>query len=356
MSRAYIALAVLGAAAIWFGATGSSGAAEAVCTQDGTTATVSVAAGGEVALGLGAGGRILVDGAPCAEATTATAKAVRVSGGAGSQSVEIDAGGGSFGSTAVTVQLGTDDDIVNASGHRGRGIRAGGGAGADSLTGGRGRDRIDGGHGHDACEGGPGRDRLLSCMPAFEARSSAIDGDLRRRMTGRSWHSGCPVPLGELRLIELRHWDFKRDVRGGELVVHESAVGDVTRAMRAIFSHRFPIRRIRLVDHYGADDQRSMRADNTSAFNCRFIAGRPGVWSQHAFGRAIDVNPIENPYVGGGSVSPRAGRRFADRSRDAKGMIHGGDRVVRAFRSVGWEWGGNWRSVRDYQHFSANGR
>jgi Ca2+-binding RTX toxin-like protein len=268
----------------------------------------------------------------------------------------VDPDSAEFSGTAVTVRLGGGDDAVDASGHRGKGLRLRGGAGADSLAGGFGRDRIDGGPGDDGCEGGPGRDRLLSCMPEFDARTSAIDGDVRRRMTGRSWHDGCPVALGQLRLLELRHWDFRRDIRSGELVVHEDSAGDMTRAMRAIFAHRFPIRRMRLVDEYGADDRRSMRADNTSAFNCRYIAGRPGVWSQHAFGRAIDVNPVENPYVSGGSVSPRSGRRFADRSRRAKGMIHDGDRVVRAFRSVGWEWGGDWSSPRDYQHFSANGR
>ena len=114
---------------------------------------------------------------------------------------------------------------------------------------------------------------------------------------------------------------------------------------------------MRLIDAYGGDDRRSMRADNTSAFNCRDVAGRPGVWSQHAYGRAIDINPVENPYVSpDGSVSPRKGRRFADRSRDGRGMIHRGDTAVRAFRRQGWEWGGAWSGAKDYQHFSSNGR
>jgi D-alanyl-D-alanine carboxypeptidase len=99
-----------------------------------------------------------------------------------------------------------------------------------------------------------------------------------------------------------------------------------------------------------------MAADNTSAFNCRFVAGTSR-WSMHAYGLAIDINPIENPYVAGDHVSPPAGRPFADRSRDAKGMVHDGDEVVRAFAAIGWEWGGDWSGgVRDYQHFSVNGR
>jgi len=127
-------------------------------------------------------------------------------------------------------------------------------------------------------------------------------------------------------------------------------------AMRALFRLRYPIRQMRLVDAYGADDHRSMDADNTSAFNCRFVAGSGGVWSQHAYGRALDLNPLENPYVTEpGYVSPPAGAPFADRSRHAKGLIHRGGAVVAAFAAVGWEWGGNWAWPKDFQHFSATG-
>ena len=110
---------------------------------------------------------------------------------------------------------------------------------------------------------------------------------------------------------------------------------------------------MRLVDAYGADDHRWMEADNTSAFNCRSVAGTDR-WSEHAYGRAIDLNPIENPYADGdGYVSPPQGAPFADRSRRAKGLIHRGGPVVAAFAAVGWGWGGNWSWPKDYQHFSA---
>jgi hypothetical protein len=100
-----------------------------------------------------------------------------------------------------------------------------------------------------------------------------------------------------------------------------------------------------------------MAADNTSAFNCRFVAGSGGVWSEHAYGRAIDVNPIENPYVtASGYVSPPAGAPYARRDRHVAGLVHGGGPVVRAFAAAGWEWGGSWSGTRDYQHFSAGGR
>jgi D-alanyl-D-alanine carboxypeptidase len=112
---------------------------------------------------------------------------------------------------------------------------------------------------------------------------------------------------------------------------------------------------MRLIENFGADDRKSMAADNTSAFNGRYVSGTRR-WSMHAYGIAIDINPVENPYVSGSYVSPPQGRAYADRSLRRRGMIFAGGRVVQAFAAVGWEWGGYWRPARDYQHFSANGR
>jgi hypothetical protein len=192
--------------------------------------------------------------------------------------------------------------------------------------------------------------------PPFEGTSSPLGADLRKRLTGKSWHEGCPVGLGKLRLLELSYWGFDDRSHDGRLVVHRRAASDVLEAMQSLYEKRFPIRRMVLIDRYGADDHRSMAADNTSAFNCRFVAGQPGTWSQHAYGRAIDINPVENPYVSGDHVSPPAGKPYADRSKDGPGMIHDGDATVRAFAEVGWQWGGNWSPAKDYQHFSANGK
>lgn len=174
-------------------------------------------------------------------------------------------------------------------------------------------------------------------------------------MTGKSWHRGCPVPIRALRLIRVSYRGFDRDRHIGNLVAHRDAVKALVRALRSMYRHGFKIHKMRLVDRYGGSDRRSMRADNTSAFNCRTVAGTDR-WSQHAYGRAIDINPVENPYIASdGSVSPRRGAAYADRSRHAKGMIHAGDATVRVFRRVGWGWGGYWSSSKDYQHFSANG-
>jgi hypothetical protein len=179
---------------------------------------------------------------------------------------------------------------------------------------------------------------------------------LRRRLTGSSWHRGCPVPLSGLRYLRIAYRGFDRRAHVGEMVVAAAAVAPVRRAFRTLFAARFPIRRMRLVDDYGASDYASIEADNTSAFNCRDVTGGSG-WSEHAFGRAIDIDPIENPYVyPGGKTTHRASRRYLNRSRHRRGMAFPGGVLVRAFTRVGWGWGGVWPPPTDYQHFSATGR
>jgi hypothetical protein len=172
-------------------------------------------------------------------------------------------------------------------------------------------------------------------------------------MTGLSWHRGCPVVLRDLRLLTLTHWGYDGKQHTGRLAVHRAVAGEVVHAFRALYADRFPIRRMVLVDAYGASDFRSIEADNTSAFNCRFVDGTTR-WSEHAFGRAIDVNPIENPYVAGGRTSHAASRPYLDRARHRLGMAFEGGALVRAFDAIGWGWGGRWTSAQDYQHFSAS--
>lgn len=192
--------------------------------------------------------------------------------------------------------------------------------------------------------------------PTFRARLGPIDAETRALMRGVSWRPGCPVGFGDLRLLRVRHWGFDGRPHYGRLVVNRRQARGMLVVMASLYRQRFPIRRMHLVDAYGADDRRSMAADNTSAFNCRYVAGRPGVWSEHAYGKAIDINPVENPYVtGSGYVSPPAGAPFAVRSPHRKGMIRRGGAVVAAFAEIGWEWGGNWAWPKDYQHFSESG-
>jgi poly-gamma-glutamate synthesis protein (capsule biosynthesis protein) len=183
-----------------------------------------------------------------------------------------------------------------------------------------------------------------------------IDEAVRARMRS-SWRPGCPVPLEDLRLLTVDHWGFDGALHRGEVVVHHEHAHAVFEVLERLAEARFPIERMELVDVYMGDDDRSMAANNTSAFNCRSVSGRPGVWSQHAYGWAIDINPVQNPYVTSARrVSPPAGEPYVDRSVPRPGMILPGDAVVRAFADIGWSWGGDWTSPKDYQHFSATGR
>jgi len=191
---------------------------------------------------------------------------------------------------------------------------------------------------------------------SFKGSVSTIPSGLRETMTGVSWRPGCPVSLDDLRLVRASHWGFDGRLHAGRIVVHRDVARDVLTVLRRLYAVRFPIRRMVPVDAYAASDFRSIEADNTSAFNCRPVEGTTR-WSEHAYGRAIDLNPIENPYVyADRTTSHRASRPYLRRSPYRAGMAVEGGVVVRAFDAVGWGWGGRWPAVKDYQHFSASGR
>jgi hypothetical protein len=171
-----------------------------------------------------------------------------------------------------------------------------------------------------------------------------------------SWRAGCPVAPSQLRRLRVTYWGFDGRAHGGTLVVNADAVGDLVRVFSRLYAARFPIRKMRPIDAYRGRDEPSLEADNTSAFNCRYaVAPGPRRWSVHAFGRAIDVNPVENPYLEGGRVHPRSGRAYLNRSKVRRGMAVRSGVLVRAFSAVGWSWGGRWTGSPDYQHFSATG-
>lgn len=168
---------------------------------------------------------------------------------------------------------------------------------------------------------------------------------------GATWRPGCPVPPTDLRRITLSYIGFDGRSHRGELVVHRDLVSDVIAIFGDLYSVRFPIEKMRTVDHYPrADDELSMEDNNTSAFNCRSLAN--GAWSLHADGRAVDVNPLFNPYISAsGQLQPITARAYLDRARTDQGMIRDGDVVVRTFAERGWQWGGHWHDPIDYQHF-----
>ncbi len=160
----------------------------------------------------------------------------------------------------------------------------------------------------------------------------------------------------QLRRLQLTYRGFDGHAHTGTIVVVATVAVKVVAVFRTLYEARFPIRRMQPVDAFGGSDPRSMAADNTSGFNCRnAVAAGPPRWSAHAYGTAIDVNTVENPYVEGGAVQPPNGAAYADRTDVRPGMAEPGSTLNRAFAAVGWQWGGRWTATPDYQHFSADG-
>jgi D-alanyl-D-alanine carboxypeptidase len=195
----------------------------------------------------------------------------------------------------------------------------------------------------------------LGCSEQLSAGTPRFSGRIEKVRWAELRHSyreGCPVGPAQLRTVHVSYWDFAGKPQQGAVVVARGQAQAIVGVFRKLWEARFPIRRLRPVSEYSGSDDASMAADNTSAFNCRFVGGTTR-WSMHAYGEAIDVNPVENPYVRGSTVSPRAGRAYLDRSPYRKGMATSNNVLVRAFAAAGWKWGA---SFGDYQHFSTTGR
>jgi hypothetical protein len=169
---------------------------------------------------------------------------------------------------------------------------------------------------------------------------------------GATWRPGCPVGPELLRRVELDYVGFDGQTHRGDLVVHQDVVADVIAIFEQLQVLRYPIAKMRTVDHYpGAEDELSMEDNNTSAYNCRLMPSGQA-WALHAYGRAIDINPLLNPFVDReGTLEPTTAGPYLDRNRTDPGLLHAGDPVVRAFTDRGWRWGGDWRAPKDYQHF-----
>jgi hypothetical protein len=195
----------------------------------------------------------------------------------------------------------------------------------------------------------------MASTAAFRGSIAPIGRERAAAMTGVSWRPGCPVALHDLRVVTASYRDFAGRPRTGRVIAHRDVAAGVLGVLRRLYTAGFPIRRLVPIDAYGGSDFRSIEADNTSAFNCRPVDGT-NTWSEHAYGRAIDVNPIENPFVSGGRTSHPASVPYLDRTRCRRGMACPGNALVSAFAAIGWGWGGDWSSVKDYQHFSASSR
>jgi hypothetical protein len=188
----------------------------------------------------------------------------------------------------------------------------------------------------------------------FIGYAEIIPDTIVQLMIGKSWKPECPVPLEDLRYLTLTHWGFDDEVHLGHLVVHKDIADDIVDIFAELFAHKFPIERMEIIDTYDADDELSMADNNTSAFCFRANTTKPGVYSNHSYGIAIDINPLVNPYIRGDIVLPRNARLYCDRTRSYKGMVTDApDNICyRAFTQQGYEWGGHWKDRQDYQHFS----
>lgn len=201
---------------------------------------------------------------------------------------------------------------------------------------------------------------LLACCLSVKGqepeafRVDTLSNAVFSRMAGKSYPEGCTVARSDLRLLSVLHYDADGHTRQGQLVCNKAIAPDLLDIFRRLYEARYPIERMTLIDDYDADDERSMTDNNTSCFCFRQVAGSKRL-SRHALGMAVDINPLYNPCVrktkGKTVVQPAAGKRYANRSKPSPYMLKRGDLCHRLFMEHGFKWGGDWNSLKDYQHF-----
>ena len=181
-----------------------------------------------------------------------------------------------------------------------------------------------------------------------------ITDDIFARIEGKSFKANCITSREDLRYLRVLHYNKDREILEGELICHKDIADDLLAIFQELYKAKYPIERMKLVDEYEADDEASMRANNSSAFNFRYISGTKSL-SRHSRGMAVDINPLYNPYVryrGGRTlVEPANAKPYVDRSKDFPYKIVKGDLCYRLFKKYGFTWGGDWKNSKDYQHF-----
>ena len=199
---------------------------------------------------------------------------------------------------------------------------------------------------------------MTQAFSEFQSRIYEIAPKLKAKMiAGNSWHQGCPVSIKNLRYLRMTYLNFEGEEGIGELIVHRDIAEDMVSILRELYEQGYPIKQMRLVSDFDGNDWKSIEADNTSAFNCRKATGSKK-WSRHSYGKAIDINPIENPYISRkGKISHKASLKYRKRvhKRDTpvdKAVLLKNDEATKLFKAYGFKWGGDWRYTKDYQHFS----
>ncbi len=193
----------------------------------------------------------------------------------------------------------------------------------------------------------------------YYAKISPISYKIKERMIkGNSWRYACPVGLENLRYLQIKHYDFKGGTDIGELIVHVDVANSVIKIFEELYAMKYPIKQMKLVSDFQGNDFQSIKADNTSGLNCRKITGNKNKWSNHAYGKAIDINPIENPYISRkGHISHKDSLKYRRRIHEGtekfsdRAILLKKDKSTKIFEKYGWRWGGDWRYIKDYQHF-----
>lgn len=185
-----------------------------------------------------------------------------------------------------------------------------------------------------------------------------ISNEVFRRISGISYPVDCTVPLDDLRYVVLQYVDFDGNSQSGEMICGKAIAQDVVEIFYELYTNDYRIQSIKLIDEFGGDDTASMEANNTSCFNYRVVDNSTRL-SNHAYGLAIDLNPFYNPYVtypdGNIRISPQGSEPYVDRNSDFPYKIDENDLAYKLFKEHGFKWGGNWNSVKDYQHFEKKG-
>jgi D-alanyl-D-alanine carboxypeptidase len=203
---------------------------------------------------------------------------------------------------------------------------------------------------------------VLFALHPFQSSIKPLSAPVRAELkSGGYWHQGCPVSLSQLRVLTVTYRGFDKRSHTGQLIVNQKAAAPLARVFRRLYDLHFPIRHMSIAAVYGPSRSQPADGDVSGSFECRQAVPSPctggsgtGSWSNHAYGLAVDLNPVENPYVGCGQSRDPTAQSYRDRSRHRRGMVTA--RVVRAFRSIGWGWGGSWAgNTKDYMHFSING-
>jgi len=181
---------------------------------------------------------------------------------------------------------------------------------------------------------------------------------VQKMIQGNTWKSGCPVGIEDLSYLQIRYNDFNGNIKWGELIVNKSVANKTCKVFDELFNIKYPIRDMRLISEFKGDDWLSIEHDNTSAFNCRKITGNKNKWSNHAYGKAIDINPLENPYISKtGKIGHKKSQKYRNRKHynlnnpSDRAVLLKNDPTTLIFKKYGWSWGGDWKSIKDYQHF-----